>query len=307
MSKLISVFGGTGQQGGAVVKALLNDGFKVRTFTRNTESETAKKLKDCGVEVIKCDESKPKEEIEKALKDSYGVFLVTNSSGYPDKETEYGCKVADAALLSGVQHFVFSTLPDPRELSNGKYNDFIDFNSKVDIEKYIRNLSKQNSHFISSFVSAPMYFQNFKTYFPLQKHTDSKDGSTYYSLDLPGKPDLKLDHGDINDLGPLVSEQFKNPTKYSGQVIPLSAQELTGPELTDTFTKVLGKKVVYNYVPSKEYAKSNVYVEAPYIAHLYDYFSENPYFGHFDNTISKKILKLTTFEEFLKKSNFQLD
>ena len=45
MSRLITVFGATGAQGGDVVKALLAGGkFKVRGATRSVESKKAKEL-----------------------------------------------------------------------------------------------------------------------------------------------------------------------------------------------------------------------------------------------------------------------
>ena len=46
MAKTIAVFGGTGQQGGAVVRALLKDEqYVVRAITRNPDGESGKALK----------------------------------------------------------------------------------------------------------------------------------------------------------------------------------------------------------------------------------------------------------------------
>ena len=46
MLKRVLVSGATGQQGGAVVQALLKKGHQVIGITRNIESEKAKKLKN---------------------------------------------------------------------------------------------------------------------------------------------------------------------------------------------------------------------------------------------------------------------
>jgi hypothetical protein len=56
MSKLITVFGATGNQGGSVVKHILADpilskGFKVRGITRDVSKPAAKSLSDQGVEM----------------------------------------------------------------------------------------------------------------------------------------------------------------------------------------------------------------------------------------------------------------
>jgi uncharacterized protein YbjT (DUF2867 family) len=57
MSKLITVFGATGNQGGSVVKQLLSDSkisqeFKIRGITRDTSKPAAQDLANKGVEVV---------------------------------------------------------------------------------------------------------------------------------------------------------------------------------------------------------------------------------------------------------------
>jgi uncharacterized protein YbjT (DUF2867 family) len=57
MSKLITVFGATGNQGGSVIEAILADSelskeFKVRGVTRDTTKKTAHDLAKKGVEVV---------------------------------------------------------------------------------------------------------------------------------------------------------------------------------------------------------------------------------------------------------------
>jgi uncharacterized protein YbjT (DUF2867 family) len=56
MSKLITVFGATGNQGGSVIKHILDDAqlsseFKIRGITRNVNKPAAKALADKGVEL----------------------------------------------------------------------------------------------------------------------------------------------------------------------------------------------------------------------------------------------------------------
>ena len=49
MGKVIVVFGATGLQGGAVVRAMLNDKqYVIRGVTRNTESKASIRLKQQG-------------------------------------------------------------------------------------------------------------------------------------------------------------------------------------------------------------------------------------------------------------------
>lgn len=56
MSKLITVFGATGNQGGSVIKHILADAqlsseFKIRGITRDVKKPAAKALADKGVEL----------------------------------------------------------------------------------------------------------------------------------------------------------------------------------------------------------------------------------------------------------------
>lgn len=57
MSKIISVFGATGNQGGSVIRAILNDSklsseFKIRGITRDTSKPASKALEAKGVEMV---------------------------------------------------------------------------------------------------------------------------------------------------------------------------------------------------------------------------------------------------------------
>lgn len=58
MSKLITVFGATGNQGGSVIKYILEDAtlskeYKIRGITRDTTKHSAQELSKKGVEVVK--------------------------------------------------------------------------------------------------------------------------------------------------------------------------------------------------------------------------------------------------------------
>jgi len=78
-TKIITVFGITGNQGGSVARSLVkNPTFRVRGITRNVESERSKLLLAAGVEMVQAD-GFDADQIKAAFKDTWGVFLNINS------------------------------------------------------------------------------------------------------------------------------------------------------------------------------------------------------------------------------------
>ena len=99
--KLIAVVGATGQQGGAVVRALQAAGqFKVRALSRNAD-----KHRDLADEVVEADLDRP-ETLEAAFEGAHGVFLVTNFWEGGTDEFKQATAAVRAAKNAGVKHFV---------------------------------------------------------------------------------------------------------------------------------------------------------------------------------------------------------
>src|SRR3954466_1250909 len=78
--KLIAVVGGTGSQGGGLVRAILDDPareFRVRTLTRNAQSAKARELAAAGAEVVEANlDDGPS--VRNAFDGADGAFVVTN-------------------------------------------------------------------------------------------------------------------------------------------------------------------------------------------------------------------------------------
>ncbi|KAL4936019.1 NmrA-like domain-containing protein, partial [Aspergillus oleicola] len=164
MSRLLTVFGATGRQGGSVIRTVLADSalssqYKLRGITRDVTKPDAKALSDKGVEVVSADMTSV-DSLVQAIKGSHSVFLVTNPSWQEnsDLELRQGKNVADAAKKAGVQHVIFSSLLNVTETSGGRLKDVPHFDQKAQVEAYIRSLGLNASfvlpgYFMSNYTS----------------------------------------------------------------------------------------------------------------------------------------------------------
>ncbi len=74
-NKIVAVTGATGQQGGAVTRKLLADGWKVRALTRDPSKPAAQELASNGAEVVPGD-MENRSQLDAAFQGAYGVFSV---------------------------------------------------------------------------------------------------------------------------------------------------------------------------------------------------------------------------------------
>ncbi len=136
-NKIIAVTGATGQQGGAVARKLLADGWKVRALTRDLNKPAAQALAQAGAELVAGDMDS-RSELDAAFQGVYGVFSVQNfwlpNVGF-EGEIQQGKNVADAAKAAGVQHLVYSSVGSAHRGMGQKH-----FESKWIIEQYIHTL-----------------------------------------------------------------------------------------------------------------------------------------------------------------------
>ena len=233
MSRLITVFGATGAQGGDVVKALLAGGkFKVRGVTRSVEGKKAKELASQGVEMVEANFDKP-ESLHKAIAGSYGVFLVTNFWDGLDgaRETKQGKGAVDVCLQEGVRHLVYGGLESAEKM----YGFVVDhFDSKARVEDYI--MEKAGSMIWNS-VRIAGYFNNFLTFWKPKK---LDDGSYVFDLAMEGKPMYGMD---VEDLGECVASVFNEPESYGGKIIGVATEFITIGQFCAVLNKVLAPTV----------------------------------------------------------------
>jgi uncharacterized protein YbjT (DUF2867 family) len=261
--KLIAVVGATGQQGGAVVRALqAGNQFKVRALTRNPA-----KHRELADEVVQADLNRP-ETLRAAFEGAHGVFLVTNPWGGRSDEVEQATAAIRAAKEAGVKHFVWSSLPDVEAISRGKLH-VPHFTGKAKVDRIVKEAGFANH----TFVVAPFYYQNLIGVLAPQKQTD---GSASWALPLD--PTVRSIHmGDITELGDIVAGAFAHPDQAGhGEYLPLVGDFMSFNEIIDTLNRQ-GHNFSFNQVPKEVFA--GLFLGSAEIAEMFDYFQTHTYLG----------------------------
>lgn len=251
--KVIAVLGATGAQGRGLVRAILEDKsgeFTARALTRNINSEKAKALAKMGVEVVSADIDNP-ESLREAFQGAYGIYAVTFFWEHfsPEKEKEEAKSIAKAAKNAGIKHIIWSTLEDTRNwiplnddrmptLGDGKYK-VPHFDAKGESNKYFTEQNLPVTFLLTSF-----YWDNF-IYFGMGPKKGA-DGKLAITLPMGNK---KLPGIAAEDIGKSAYGIFKKGNEFIGKTVGITGENLTGKMMADSFTKVLGKEVVYSAVP----------------------------------------------------------
>lgn len=225
--RIIAVTGATGQQGGAVARKLLADGWKVRALTRDFDKPAAQELAALGAELVQGDMDN-RAELDAAFQGVYGVFSVQNfwlpNVGF-EGEIRQGKNAADAAKAAGVQHLVYSSVGSAHRGMGQKH-----FDSKWQIEQYIHSLG------VPYTILRPVFFM------------DNHNWSRAYILNgiftgMGLRPEKEIQSIAVEDIGVFAALAFANRDEYLGKTIELAGDALTEAQIAETFTKVVGRPV----------------------------------------------------------------
>ena len=224
---LIAVTGATGQQGGAVARKLLVDGWKVRALTRATGKPAAQELAALGAEIVPGDMEK-RSELDAAFQGAYGVFSVQNfwlpTVGF-EGEVRQGKNVADAAKAAGVKHLVYSSVGAAHRGAGLKH-----FDSKWIIEQYIHTLG------VPYTILRPAAFMENYNWARAQILN-----GVYVGRGL--RPEKEVQTIAVEDIAAFTALAFADPANYLGKTIELSGDEQTESQIAETFAKVIGRPV----------------------------------------------------------------
>jgi len=225
--QIIAVTGASGQQGGAVARHLLKQGWKVRAMTRAANKPSAQALAEMGAELVPGDLDS-QTELDAAFRGAYGVFSVQNfwlpNVGY-EGEIRQGKAVAQAAKAAGVKHLVYSSVGAGHRGMGQKH-----FESKWMIEQFIHSLGQP-----FTILRPAAFMDNYNWSRPYIL------SGTFQTWGL--RADKSLQVIAAEDIGAFVEMAFANPTQFLGKTIELAGDELTEAQIAEIFTKVIGRPV----------------------------------------------------------------
>lgn len=282
-NKIIAVTGATGQQGGAVARKLLADGWKVRALTRDINKPAAQELASLGAELVPGD-MENRAELDAAFKGAYGVFSVQNfwlpNVGF-DGEITQGKNVADAAKAASVKHLVYSSVGAAHRGMGQRH-----FESKWIIEQHIHSLD-----FPYTILRPAAFFENFNW------ERASILNGTFNALGL--RPEKERQLMAVEDVAAFVALAFANPEQYLGKTIELAGDALTESQIAETFAKVIGRAVTLT-MPSGGAGRRS---EEEMIA-MFNFFNGEAYDADIP-ALRKLHPGLLTLEQYLRKNGWE--
>jgi uncharacterized protein YbjT (DUF2867 family) len=278
-TKLILVTGATGQQGGAVAKALLQKGQKIRVMTRNPEKAAA--LANAGAEVIKGDLTN-QADVQAALRGVQGVFAMsTPFEAGMDAEVRQGTMLADAAKQAGVAHYVYTSVG-----SADRKTGIPHFETKWKVEQHICQIG------LPTTILRPVFFmENFGTYFP-----PSKEGV----LAVPVRFSMKFQMIALKDIGEFGAAAFLSPNKFLGQAIDLAGDELTMQEVAAHLSRTKGRQIQFQQIPDDQVEKLMGHDSAL----MFRWFNEVGYSVDIPALRQRYGIPLTSFADLIKTADW---
>ncbi|KAJ7133126.1 NAD(P)-binding protein [Mycena epipterygia] len=245
---IITIFGATGTQGGAVLNAVLADGrFTPRAISRSIDSVASKALIAKGVQVVKAN-LWDKESLKDALRGSEAVFGTTNSwdpeviSAGPHcvGEITQGKNLVDAAKEVGVKLFIWSSLPNATKTSNGLYTHIHHVDNKAIIEDYLKASGVPYTVLLTGWFTENLW-----------KLGCLKKTATGYTIPIPkfAPEDMQSATWIGRDFGAAAVALLTNYTDPAkgvlGSAYPVISMRFTYPQLAAAIADALRKEVTF--------------------------------------------------------------
>ncbi|KUJ14583.1 putative NmrA-like family domain-containing protein 1 [Mollisia scopiformis] len=287
-NKKILVTGATGQQGGAVIKALQESSpsFQILALTRTASSNGAKALATKPNITVVQGDHKTLPAIFEKHKPIYGVFSVTVMG--KEAEEDQAKPLIDESIKNGVEQFVFSSVDRGGDKSDTNPTDIPHFASKHRIEQYLKERTENGKKMPYTILRPVAFMDNLSPGFY---------GKTFIGMvgSLGAKP---LQLISCRDIGLFTARAFQDPASYKGRSISLAGDEMTADQIRTVFKETIGSDIpeTFSFIaPTVQYMVKEV-------GTMFKWFKEEGY-GVDIAALRKEEPRLQTFGQWLKESS----
>jgi uncharacterized protein YbjT (DUF2867 family) len=228
----VAVIGATGQQGGAVVVALLNRGVPVRAVVRHAAKAHHLAARGVDVAVADLDDGKS---LRRAFNGVAAVFAVTTFSGPLGTEGEvaHGRAIADAAHDAQVPRVVYTSVG-----AADRATGILQFESKGHIEQYLHDVG------VPTVVIRPTFFMdNFLNLFVPRIEAGQVVLRAPLTLGVP------LQMIAVEDIGKAAATALLDASAVPGGTVEIATDERTPEAIAESFGAAQGRPAHFDPVP----------------------------------------------------------
>jgi uncharacterized protein YbjT (DUF2867 family) len=226
----ITVIGATGQQGGAVIDALLKQRIPIRAITRNPNGDKARTLAEREVEVVYGD-LEDVDSVRAAFDGAAAAFAMTTHDGPdgPKREVAYGRVIAAAAADAGLPFLVYSSVGGVERASGVPH-----FESKHRIEQVLLD-------------TVPVTFVRPTFFMETLRLMIRRDGA-HVTVAMPLAGDVAIQMISVRDIGRAAAALLLMPDPAVAPV-EIAGDELTGEQIAARIARRLGSTTSYVQLP----------------------------------------------------------
>ncbi len=236
--RTILITGATGQQGGAVARALVGRGFRLRAMTRKPDGDAARALAALDVDIVTGDLDDAAS-LKAALDGVWVLFAVQNTwEAGVQKEEEQGRRFATVAREAGVQHFVYTSVGSAHRKTGIPH-----FDNKFRVEQTVRSLD-----FPSHVILRPVFFME-NLVSPWFLNGDR--------LTAAMRPETVLQMIAVEDIGRFGAAAFSDAARLNRREIDLAGDALTIPAAAQVLSDALGRPIEFMQISIEEVRKNS--------------------------------------------------
>ncbi|MCC7383218.1 MAG: NmrA/HSCARG family protein [Deltaproteobacteria bacterium] len=228
----VLVTGATGRQGGAVARALLARGHRVRALTRSITAPAAVRLRHLGATLVRGSLTDPAS-LERAMAGVRAVFAMTTPLARgSDTEVQQGLALADSAVVARVPHFVYSSIASAFEAPH-----LPQFDGKARVEQYLR---RQDLPF--TIIAPVLFMENLLS--PWVVEGLSED---VLWTDVP--PQRRVQQLAVADLGHFVARVLEQRSQFLGRRVEIASDELSAADQAEILSRLTHRIIRCAEVP----------------------------------------------------------